>query len=171
MSSSTHDARLLLVLDDSEAAIRAVRYVAQFVGEKKQFRICLVHVLPQLPPAMREHGGSGNPSEERRLDLAMRAEQTRWISAAKKRARKHLEQAGTILNKAAVPDSAIQMLFCEPGEPEETADALLGMATECQCHTVVVGRQSISWLHELFSQEISEELLRKGKGFCIWAVE
>ena len=171
MSHSAEDTRILVVLDDSEASMRAVRYAGKFAGRRKQFSICVVHVLPPLPPALREHGGSHDPLEERRLDLALRAEQDRWIAAAKKRAQESLRQAGTLLRKGGVPGAAVQTLFCEPGEPEETADTLLRMAKECQCRTVVVGRQSVSWLHELFSQDISEELLRRGKGFCIWAVE
>lgn len=171
MSSSTRDSRILLVLDDSEIALRAVKYVAQFVGRRRQFRICLVHVLPPLPPSLQEHGGSSDAAQERRLDLAMKEEQNRWIAATKKRALKSLDQAGRLLTKSGIAGSAVQMLFCKPGEAEETADTLLKMATECQCHTVVVGRRSVSWLHELFSQDIAEELLRRGKGFCIWAVE
>ena len=60
MSSSTKDSRILLVLDDSEIALRAVKYVAQFVGRRSQFRICLVHVLHPLPPSLQEHGGSSD---------------------------------------------------------------------------------------------------------------
>lgn len=171
MNRSTKDSRLLLVLDDSETANRAVRYVAQFVGRHKRFAICLVHVLSPLPPVLREHGGSSNTEEEKRLDLVMREEQDHWTEANKKRAQKSLDQAGRVLKKAGIPGSAVHMLFCEPGEPEETADMLLKMATECQCHTVVVGRRSVSWFHEWFSRDISEELLRRGTGFCIWAVE
>jgi nucleotide-binding universal stress UspA family protein len=170
-SSSTKDSRILLVLDDSEIALRAVRYVAQFVGQRRHFRICLVQVLPPLPPSLQEHGGSSDAAQERRLDLAMREEQDRWIAASKKRAQKSLDQAGRLLTKSGIAGPTVQMLFCEQGEAEETADTLLRMATECECHTVVVGRRSVSWLHELFSQDIAEELLRRGKGFCIWAVE
>lgn len=171
MSNDTKDSRLLLVLDGSDASSRAVRYVAQFVGGRKEFRICLVHVLPPLPPALREHGGSYDPSVERRLDLAMRTEQDRWIEAKKKHAQKDLNRAASILMKAGTPASAMQMLFCEPGEPEETAETLLAMANECRCQTLVVGRRSVAWLHVMFSQDISEELLRRSEGFCVWAVE
>ncbi len=171
MSQNTEDTRILIVLDDSEASMRAVRYAAKFVRRRKRFSICLVHVLPPLPPALREHGGSSDSAEERRLDLALRKEQDCWIAATKKSAQNSLDQAEKILKKAGVPKSAVRPLFCDPGEPEETADTLLRMANECQCRTVVVGRQSVSWLHELFSQDISEELLQRGKGFCVWAVE
>jgi len=72
MSNKTQDTRLLIVFDDSDASVRAVRYVAKLVAQRRQFRICLVHVLPPLPPALMEHGGSEDPLEERRLDLAQR---------------------------------------------------------------------------------------------------
>lgn len=103
VGSCTNDSRILLVLDDSEIALRAVRYVAQFVGRRRQFRICLVHVLPPLPPSLEEHGGSSNADRERQLDLAMREEQDRWIAATKKRAQKSLDQAGKLLTKSGIP--------------------------------------------------------------------
>ena len=171
MSNRTQDTRLLVVFDDSDASVRAVRYVAKLVAQRRQFRICLVHVLPPFPPALMEHGGSQDPLEERRLDLALRTEQSRWIATVKERAQKCLDQAVTILRRAGVSGRAVRTLFCEPGENQETADSLLSMAKKYQCQTVVVGRRSVSWLHELFSQDLSEELLRRGKGFCIWAIE
>jgi hypothetical protein len=167
----TQDTRLLVVFDDSDASVRAVRYVAKLVARRRQFRICLAHVLPPFPPALMEHGGSQDPIEERQLDLALRTEQGRWITTVKERAQKCLDQAVTVLRRAGVSGRAVRTLLCEPGESQETADSLLGMAKKCQCRTVVVGRSSVSWLHELFSQDLSEELLRRGKGFCIWAIE
>jgi nucleotide-binding universal stress UspA family protein len=171
ISTGTKDSRILLVLDDSDDALRAVHYVAQFITPRSQFRICLVYVLPPLPPALQEHGGSSNSSEERKLDAAMVEEQDRWVAAARERGQKSLNRAAEALSRSGILASAIQMLFCNPGEARETADTLLALALECQCRTVVVGRRSVSWFDELFSQEISEELLRRGRGFCIWAVE
>ena len=170
MSNRTQDTRLLVVFDDSDASIRAVSYVAKSVARRRQFCICLVHVLPPFPPALMEHGGSQDPLEERRLDLALRTEQGRWISTVKERAQKCFDQAVTILRRAGVSGRAVQTLFCEPGESQETADSLLSMAKEYQCQTVGAGRRSVLWLHELFSHDLSEELLRREKGFCIWAI-
>jgi nucleotide-binding universal stress UspA family protein len=166
-----HDTRLLLALDDSDAARRAVKYVAKFVGRRKGFRICLVHVLCPLPPELLEHGGSEDPSKEARLQHDLEDQQGRWIATAKKKAQKDLDQAVATLRKAGISARALQSLFCEPSEGPKTADVLLDMAKECRCRTIVVGRRSASWLHELFSLELSEELLRRGKGFCVWAIE
>jgi nucleotide-binding universal stress UspA family protein len=165
------DTRLLVVLDDSAASKRAVEYVSKFVGKRSGFRICLVHVLSPLPPELLEHGGSEDPAKETRLEADLKAEQHRWISAAKKTSQKGLDEARATLRKAGISAGTVQTSFCEPGEGPNAADAILNMARRCHCRTVVVGRQSVSWFHELFSQELSEELLRRGKGFCVWAVE
>ena len=163
--------RLLVVIDDSAASRSAVKYVGKFVGKARRFRICLVHVLPPLPPELLEHGGSEDPAKEAWLEADLKAEQQRWISAAKQTSQKSLDEAHAILRKAGISAGAVQSLFCEPGDGPYAADAILNMARGCDCRTVVVGRQSISWFHELFSQELPEELLRRGKGFSIWFVE
>jgi K+-sensing histidine kinase KdpD len=105
------------------------------------------------------------------LEAHLKAEQHHWISAAKKTAQKGLDQARATLRKAGISAGTLQALFSEPGEGPDAADDILNMARGRRCRTVVVGRQSVSWFHELFSHELSEELLRRGKGFCVWAVE
>jgi hypothetical protein len=79
--------RLLVVRDDSVASRRAVKYVGKFVGKRKAFRICLVHVLPPLPPELLEHGGSEDSAKEAQLEAELKVGQHRWISAAKKASR------------------------------------------------------------------------------------
>ena len=37
--------------------------------------------------------------------------------------------------------------------------------------SVVIGRDSLSWLGELIHGDPAEELVRQGKGFTIWVVE
>ncbi len=163
--------RLLVVRDESVASRRAIRYVGKFVGKRKAFRICLVHVLPPLPPVLLEHGGSEDPAKEARLEAELKVAQHRWISTAKKACEKGLHEDLVVLRKARISPRTVSTAFCEPGEGRETADAILHMARGRRCRTVVVGRKSISWFHELFSHDLSEELLRRGKGFCVWAVE
>lgn len=165
------DTRILVAIDDSAASRNAAKYVAKLVGRRRGFRLCLVHVLPPLPPALLEHGGSEEPQKEAQLEAELRAEQERWTSKMKKAAQSGLNKASAILRNAGVPRRNLQAMFCEPAEGRDAADAILGMARECKCHTVVAGRQSVSWFHELFSQDLAEELLRRGKGFSVWLVE
>ncbi len=150
------DTRLLVVLDDSAASRRAVKYVCKFVGKRKGFRLCLVHVLPPLPPALLEHGGAEDPAKEARLEADLKAEQHSWIAAAKKTSQKNLDSARAALHKAGISAGTVESLFSEPGERPDTADAILNMARGCRSRTVIVGRQSASWFHELFSRSLSE---------------
>ena len=165
------DTRLLIILDGSATSKRAVKYVASLVGRRRGFRLCLVHVLPPLPAQLLEHGGSENPAQEARLEADLQAEQQRWISAAKNTSQKDLDNARVTLRKAGIPAKSIQALFCNPDEGRNAADDILGMARGCKCRTIVVSRRSVSWFHELFSQELPEELLRRGKGFSLWVIE
>ena len=169
--NSMLDTRLLVIVDESPASERAVKYVGKFAGGRKGFHICLVHVLPPFPPRLLEHGGAEDPAKEARLEADLKSAQRRWTSDAKKKLQKVLDKSRAVLQKAGVPARAMQTLFCEPEEGPYAARSILNMARECRSRTVVVGRRSVSWFHELFSQELSEELLRHGKGFCVWAVE
>src|SRR5580700_2625338 len=110
------DTRLLIVVDESAASERAVKYVSKFVAKRRGFHICLVHILPPLPPRLLEHGGAEDPAKEARLEADLKSEQRRWTSDAKKKLQKVLDKARAILQKAGTPAGAIQTLFCEPEE-------------------------------------------------------
>lgn len=94
------DTRILVAIDDSSASSRAVDYVARLVGRRRGFCLCLVHLLPPLPPALLEHGGSENPQKEAQLEAGLRAEQELWISGAKKAAQESLNKASSTFRNA-----------------------------------------------------------------------
>jgi nucleotide-binding universal stress UspA family protein len=165
------DKNLLVVLDDSAASKRAVKYVGTFVGKRKGFQISLLHVLAPVPTGLLEHGGSENPAKEARLDAEEKAKQHRWTSNANKASQKGLDEARAILRSAGIASAAVKALTYEPGENEDAADIILNMARERRCRSIVVGRQSVSWFQKLFSEQLSDELVRRGKEFCVWAIE
>lgn len=165
------DTRILVAIDDSSASRRAVTYVAKLVGRRRGFRLCVVHVLPPLPRHLLEHGGSEDPAKEERLEVDLKADQRLWIAAAKQAAQKDLNKAQATLRKARISAGAVRTLFCVPADGRDAADEILQMAHGCKCRTVVAGRQSVSWFHELFSKDLAEELLRRGKRFSIWLVQ
>jgi hypothetical protein len=165
------DTSLLVIIDDSAASKRAVKYVGKFVGMRRGFRIYLLHVLPPLPPELLEYGGAENPRKEARLGVDQKAEQHRWISAAKKASQKGLDDARATLRAAGISAAAVKALSYEPGGNQDAADVIFNMARGSRCRTIVVGRQSVSWFHNPFSEQLSDELHRRGKGFTVWAIE
>ena len=161
---------LLVVIDESKASERVLSYVAQIVEGRRGFRVCLAHALPELPASLIEHGGAEDPVEEKKLESELRAEQQRWVAAAKEKARPILDGARDILRHAGLNPSAIEERFSFPAEGRARGDDILELAKESRCDTVVVGSESPS-RPKLHLDDPVEELLRRGKGFTIWVVE
>jgi nucleotide-binding universal stress UspA family protein len=162
---------LLVVIDESDASKRAVNYVASLVGRRRGFRLCLTHLLPRLPPGLLEFAGTEDPHEESRLDARLKARQRRWVTEARKRAQRVLARANTVLHRAGVPERTLGVQMSEGVMGHSAADRILELARRRRCHTVVIGRKSVSWFRELVRGDLSEELVRRGQGVTIWVVE
>jgi nucleotide-binding universal stress UspA family protein len=162
---------LLVVIDESTASERAVSYVAQIIGGRKGFRVCLAHPLPELPASLIEHGGAENPTEEKVLDSELRAEQKDWVAEAKKKAEPALNGARAVLRNAGLTAGSIEERFSFPAQGRARSEDILELAKESKCDTVVVGSESPSWPEQLVGKNPVEELIRRGKGFTIWVVE
>ena len=163
--------KLLLVIDESSASKRAVAYVARMVGGRKGFRLCLAHVLPPLPSGLLEFRGAENPDEEKRLDAELKIKQRRFLALAREAAEEVLAGAFTTLRKAGVPRSMIETRFFASPNGNGAAGHILEMARAGRYHTVIVGRESVSWFRELVHGDIAEELVRHGRGLTIWVIE
>jgi hypothetical protein len=148
-----------------------VKYVGKVVGKRKEFRICLLHVLPPMPSELLEQGGSEDPMKESRLGVNQKTEQHRWISAAKKASQKSLDGARPTLQTVGVSAGTVKALSYEPGENQDAADIIPNVARGSHCRPVVVGRQSASSFQELFREPLAAKLHRRGKEFSVWAIE
>lgn len=163
--------RLLVVVDENKASKRAVSYVAEMVGRRTGFKVCLVHTLSEIPASLIEYGGAKNPEEEEKLDGELHAEQRHWVLAAQEKAQPTLTRASAVLRKGGLAANAIEERFCFPADGRARANEILDLARRHKYHTVVVGSESLSWLRQLLDGNPVEELLRRGKGFTIWIVE
>jgi nucleotide-binding universal stress UspA family protein len=162
---------ILLAVDDSEATTRAVTYVASIIEGQLGVRLCLLHVFAPLPPKLLEFGGAENPAEEEKREAVQKDARTQWIARAKACAEDIFAKAQSILCTAGVPAHAVETQLATPLNGEAVVTNILEAARANQCGTVVVGRDSFSWLQELFQHHVGEELVRRGQGFAIWVVE
>jgi nucleotide-binding universal stress UspA family protein len=158
---------LLIAVDDSEATARAVTYVASIVDKQRDFRLQLFHVAPILPELL-EFGGSENPQVEDSREAELDKSRLDYLEDL---AQAVFTQAQAILDRAGVPASAVKTHFLTTINGEDVIQNLLEAAQTNACDTIVVGRQSHSWLRELVRHHIADELVRKGEGFTIWVVE
>jgi nucleotide-binding universal stress UspA family protein len=171
MRSKRHNTALLVVVDKSAAARRAVEYVAKLVGRRRGFRLRLAHILAPVPPKLLEYRSVDDLDEQERLDARFEAKQRQWLAAATAAAARTEAITNATLRKAGVPAKAVSTLLSDPFDSHDAAEQILELARAHQCRTVVVGRQSISWFRKLMHGDLAAELVRRGEGFTIWVVE
>jgi nucleotide-binding universal stress UspA family protein len=165
------DKTFLVGIDDSEATLRTVSYVAETLGPQKGFYVVLLHVLPPIPPELLEFGGSEDPKTEQQLDEQLKKEQAQWLEQVKLAAEPLIEKVKGMFFRVGVTADMITTVFTESIHRPDFVRDLLETAHKQNCGTIVVGRKSYPTFQEMFHHHVGEELVRKGEGLAIWVVE
>jgi nucleotide-binding universal stress UspA family protein len=163
--------KFLIAVEESAASVKAVSYVSQILRGRTDVLVRLLHVLPPIPPELLEFGGSEHPQTEQRLSGELQHNQARWIETAKRNAQTSLDKAVTILMENGFSPHEVTTTFSSPIHRPNVAQEILEEARTWNCETLVVGRHTRSWIREIGSSHVGEELVRKGHGFVIWVVE
>ena len=165
------DRTFLVAIDDSEATLRTVSYVAEIIGPQQELHLMLLHVLPPIPPGLLEFGGSEDPKTEQQLDEQLKIEQAQWIAQAKQTAEPLIEKVQGMFLRVGISADMITTVFAESIHRPDFVRELLETAHNKHCGTIVVGRKSYPKFQEMFHHHVGEELVQKGEGFAIWVVE
>jgi nucleotide-binding universal stress UspA family protein len=120
---------------------------------------------------MMEFGGAEDPQKGEWLEARLRASRRLWESAAKRKASGSLELAYADLRRAGFARGEIEVHFCYPSDRKNAPKEILALARERGCHTIVVGRRSLSWLRALLQTNPADEIVRLGKEVTTWVVE
>ena len=161
--------RILVAADASNASRRAIDYVIQMVGGRRDIHVVLLHL--ELPPRMLEWGGSEDPEAEDRVS----EERARDYRELEKNALEEGQALLTTMRKSladnAIDVAALIVKFDEPLDPKQVAKDILATASKRDCGTVVVGRHTFTGLKRFFQHHVGEELVHTGNGVTVWVVE
>ena len=146
--------KILIALDASENAERAVDYVGEIAGSTPGFEVLLLHILR---PPNRDHF----PSEE----LWKQA-----IDAAEERGRDILRHAASRLEEKGMNSDAVRSKIIRP-EGTSIAAEIMKMQQEEKCGTVVVGRRGVSKAEEFLFGSISNKVVHYARNCTVWVVE
>jgi enamine deaminase RidA (YjgF/YER057c/UK114 family) len=164
--------QILLCIDDSDASRRAVRYVGDLVGETKGFEVSVFHLLGPLPPELRESPGAESPQREEMIERQLTGRQQREIELEKnQQAVPIMEEARSILLAAGVSADAIVTATSVLVNREDLPRDILKSARARGCRTIVVGRESFSWIQEVFREHLADQLIADGDGLSICTVQ
>jgi nucleotide-binding universal stress UspA family protein len=151
---------ILIAMDESDYAKKAVRYVAATVNPA--VRITLFSVLPTISAQL-----------ERELHhplFAEKIEQLKGVGEEKKKVVKaRIEKCRTILKDAGVPDKhiGVKIVSKEVG----IARDIIAEAERGSYDTVVVGRRGLSAAAAFVLGSVSNKIVQNIKNCTVWVVE
>jgi nucleotide-binding universal stress UspA family protein len=162
--------KILLAIEDSEASMKAVAYVAELVRGREEIHICLFHALPPIPPRLLEFGGTEDPQKEQSLRTELKSAQSEWIEKAKDAVQPAITRARAIFQDYGVSQRQFSTHFSHTVHKLDIVQEILDAARQLHCGTIVVGRHRLPWVQELFHDHTGEGLVEKGQEFTVWVV-
>lgn len=154
-------AKLLIALDSSEGAWRAVEYVAKTFGKTPAVQVTLLHILSGLPPAFWDDGHVLQEKERearKRMVAAWQQEQERGWHALVDKAHQHLTQAG--LAREAVANKFKPKYY-------DVADDVVDEARAGGYDTVVMGRRGLGMAKALLLGSVTRKVADSAKGCAV----
>ena len=145
---------ILIAVDESHNARRAVSYVGQLLGDVKGFKVTILHVIPE-------------PEEDYFPAIK---EKEKWLSQYKKRIDSMLSEYRQMLVKSGFdPENIIArstLRYCP-----SIAQCILDEQDHTGYRTIVVGRQGLSRSEEFLFGSISSKIVNHASKCTVWVVE
>ncbi|HTG02142.1 MAG TPA: universal stress protein [Nitrospirota bacterium] len=158
MSPATTQAKknkhLIIAVDDSDSARRAVLYVADLLGGVPGFIATLISIIP-----------------EKEMDFFdSEQEKDAWIEQQLVSANAMLEQYRRLLVQSGFPQDAVRVQVCVEAR-KSLSEAILETRCDASCCTVVVGRGHKTKTEEFLFGSISSRLIHEAQSCAVWVVE
>ncbi len=145
---------ILIAVDESENARRAVFYVGQFLGGLEGFRVTILHVVPE-------------PEEDY---FPSSAEKEKWLTQYRQKIDAMLEDSRQLLIKNGFKPENVSirstLRYCP-----SMAECILSERDETEYSTIVVGRQGLSRKEEFLFGSISSKVVNHARNCTVWVVE
>ena len=145
---------ILIAVDESENARRAVSYVAELLGGVEGFEVTILHVIPL-------------PEEDFFLTAT---EKEKWLDQYKVRIDAVLEEYRQILIEAGFHPKNVSVRSPTRYCPS-MAECILAERDEREYGTIVVGRQGLSRTEEFIFGSISSKIVTHAQHCTVWVVE
>ncbi|MBM4274092.1 MAG: universal stress protein [Deltaproteobacteria bacterium] len=155
---------ILVALDGSEGAWRAVEYAAATYGGAQEVKVTLLHVLTGLPPAFWDDGHILKDKErEARQRLV-----ANWQRDQEKKWEDLVARARQALMAAGVPQAAVASKF--KAKYFDVGEDILKEAAAAGCHTIVMGRRGLGKAKALLLGSVTTKVAQNAKGCAVTIV-
>jgi nucleotide-binding universal stress UspA family protein len=157
--------KVLIALDSSEGAWRAVEYVAQACGNTPGVSVTLLHILSGLPPAFWDDGHVLNDREResrQRLVANWQKEQEKQWQDLVKKAYDRLTEAGI------APDAVINKF-----KPKyfDVAEDILKEAADGKFDAIVMGRRGLGMAKSVLLGSVTQKVVQTARDCAVTIVK
>lgn len=156
--------KIMVALDASDGAWRAVEYVARTFGPAPGVEVTLVHILSGLPPAFWDDGhilqGKEREARQRLIDQWQADQEKNWQGLVAK--------AKDTLAAAGIPAAGIASKF----KPKyyDVAEDIINEALDSGCHTIVMGRRGLGKAKALLLGSVTSKVVANAKDCAVTIV-
>ena len=155
--------KMLIAMDDSTAAMRAVEYAGQQFGGNGDIEVGLVHVLPNLPAIFWDEGHILSEDEKKERKKVV----DKWIADRKAKMEPVFRKAAEVLAKSGIKTAQVRTKSIS--DSTDVALSILEEAKDAGYQTIIVGRCDRSSKHLLGS--VSGKIVNLGAGVAVTVVE
>jgi len=145
---------ILIAVDESENARRAVSYVGQLLGGLVGFNVTILHVVPE-------------PEEDY---FPTSAQKEKWFTQYRQKVDAMLEEYRQLLIQKGFDPKNVAVRSTVRYCPS-MAECILSEMDETQYSTIVVGRQGLSRSEEFLFGSISSKIVNHARNCTVWVVE
>lgn len=163
---------VLLAVDGSEKSNRAVDHVGDVVSKCGDFRVTLLHVI-DVPPAFREHPGSEDPDEERRLEAELKESKQQWMKESQTELEKSIfgPAKERLAAKGVTMDNTRIRTKVAADAHSDVAAAIVDEAKRGDYGVVAIGRRGKSTLKTFLMGTVVHKVVHNVEGCAVWVVE
>jgi nucleotide-binding universal stress UspA family protein len=145
---------ILIAVDESENAHRAVLYVGNLLAGQKGFKVLVLHVIRQPEEDFFPNG----------------AEKDKWLDEYKLKVDAMLKRYREILISDGFEPGDVSVRSTLRTCPS-LAECILAEGNQTNCSTIVVGRQGLSRSEEFLFGSVSSKIVNHARNCTVWVVE
>jgi len=145
---------ILIAVDESENAQRAVTYVGRLLGGIKGFRVAVLHVISE-------------PDDDY---FQSESEKDKWYQEYRQRVDQMLDKYRSFLIDSGFDPGDVLVRSTVRYCPS-MAECILAEVDQTEYSTLVVGRKGLTHKEEFLFGSVSGKIVRTAKNCTVWVVE
>ena len=157
--------KILIAIDDSEGALKAVDFIGRQFSGMSGLHITLLHVIPNLPAPLWDDGHILTEKEQEARNQVIDT----WLNNQKGRLRPMFDMAAKTLNSRGLNQNQIETKTVV--DSLDVAEKILHEAKTGDYTMLAIGRHGYSKAKRLIMGSVATAVINHGEGLAICLVE